>query len=62
MAGEKVDLAGIRFRPYQPTFEDDAEAEAYDPPGPGDADETPGGVDLSCIAFRAWEENELDNT
>jgi hypothetical protein len=54
-----VDLRGIRFRAYSPQFDDDTEE--YDPVGPGDADETPGAVDLSAITIRAWEENELDN-
>lgn len=56
-----IDLKGIFFRAYLPTFADDEEAEAYEPVGPDTADETTGGIDLSAVAIRAWEENELDN-
>lgn len=53
-----IDLKGIRFRAYLPQFEDDTEV--YEPVGPGTADQTDGAIDLSSIAFRAYEENELD--
>lgn len=52
-----IDLKGIRFRAYLPQLEDD---EVYDPAGPDDADQTDGAIDLSSIAFRAYEENDLD--
>lgn len=52
-----IDLKGIRFRAYLPQLEDD---EIYDPAGADDADQTDGAIDLSSIAFRAYEENDLD--
>ncbi len=62
-----VDLKGILFRVYSPQFDQDkpqfdqdqADGE-YNPVGPSTADTTPGGVDLSCVMIRAWEENNLD--
>jgi hypothetical protein len=53
-----VDLKGILFRAYSPQFDDDTEV--YDPVGPQDANINEGGVDLSCVMIRAWEENDLD--
>ena len=55
-----VDLRGIHYRAYLPQFDNELEDDAYNPAGPGDADTTNGAVDLSAIAFRAWEENDLE--
>lgn len=53
-----VDLKGILFRAYLPQFNDDTEE--YTPVGPGDADINNGGVDLSCVMFRAWQRNDFE--
>ena len=57
---DAVDLRGIHFRAYLPQFDDDLEDGEYDPIGPGTADTTPGAVDLSCIAIRAWQLNDFE--
>jgi hypothetical protein len=56
-----VDLRGIHYRSYVPQWNEGAGDEEYDPTTPGDADITPGGVDLGIIKYRAWEENELED-
>lgn len=56
-----VDLRGIHFRAYLPQWDQNIEDGTYDPVSPGNADITPGGIDLSIIKFRAWQQNDLDS-
>lgn len=53
-----VDLRGIFFRAWSLEFEDDDDSGAL---GPDGYDTQDGAVNLSCIKFRAWEENDFED-